>query len=134
MKAYKVFSLILAVVFAIVGITFLLIPERVILLFNDLSSSLGMATVPAVGFNFYLILAVAYMYLVTILAVFMFRYPKNSVYPLILCHGKIASAAVSILLFALHKPFLLYLGNGIVDGGIGITVFIIYLYKKRSGR
>ena len=85
------------------------------------------------GFNFYLILAVAYMYLVTILAVFMFRYPKNTVYPLLLCHGKIASAALSILLFALHKPFLLYLGNGIVDGGIGIVVLIIYLYKKRAG-
>ncbi|KPJ83322.1 MAG: hypothetical protein AMS17_17720 [Spirochaetes bacterium DG_61] len=133
MKAYRVFSFILAVVFAIVGLTFLVIPERVIVLFNDLSSSFGMATVPAVGFNFYLILAVAYMYLVTILAVFMFRYPKNTVYPLLLCHGKIASAALSILLFALHKPFLLYLGNGIVDGGIGIVVLIIYLHKKRAG-
>jgi hypothetical protein len=134
MNAYKVFSLILAVVFAIVGITFLLIPHRVIALFNDLSSSFGMATVPVVGFNFYLALAVGYMYLVTILAGFMYRYPKNTVYPLLLCHGKIASAALSILLFALHKPFLLYLGNGIVDGGIGIVVLIIYLRKKRAAR
>jgi hypothetical protein len=130
MKAYKIFSLILAVVFAIVGITFLLIPDRVIVLFNDLSASLGMATVPVVGFNFYLTLAVGYMYLVTILAGFMYRYPKNTVYPLLLCHGKIASAVLSILLFAFHEPFLLYLGNGIVDGGIGIVVLIIYFHKK----
>jgi hypothetical protein len=134
MKAYKAFSLILAVVFAIVGISFLLIPERVIVLFNDLSSSFGMAMVPVVGYNFYLILAVGYMYLVTILAAFMYRYPKNTVYPLLLCHGKIATAALSILLFVLHISFLLYLGNGIVDGGIGIVVLIIYLRKKRVAR
>ena len=134
MKAYKVFSLVLAVVFAIVGITFLLIPDRVIALFNDLSSSIGMAAVQVVGYNFYLTLAVGYMYLVTLLAAFMYRYPKNTIYPLLLCHGKFASAALSILLFVLHKPFLLYLGNGIVDGGIGIVVLIIYLRKKRVTR
>jgi len=134
MKAYKVFSLILAVVFAIVGIAFILIPDRVIVLFNELSSSFGMATVPVVGYNFYLTLAVGYMYLVTILAALMYRYPKNTVYPLLLFHGKIASAALSILIFFLHKPFLLYLGNGIVDGGIGIVVLIIYLRKKRVDR
>ena len=134
MKTYKVFSLILAVVFAIVGIIFLLIPDRVIVLFNELSSSLGMATVTVVGYNFYLALAVGYMYLATILAFLMYRYPKSTVYPLLLCHGKFASAALSILIFFLHKPFVLYLGNGIVDGGIGIVVLIIYLRKKRAGR
>jgi hypothetical protein len=134
MKAYKVFSLILAVVFAIVGITFLLIPDRVIVLFNELSSSVGMATVPVVGYNFYHILAVGYMYLVTILAALMYRYPKNTVYPLLLCHGKIATATLSFLMFFLHKPSMLYLGNGIVDGGIGIVVLLIYFRKKRADR
>jgi hypothetical protein len=134
MKAYKVFSFVLAVVFIIVGITFMLIPDRVITFFNDLSSSVGMATVPVVGYNFYLILAAAYMYLVTILAFLMYRYPKNTVYPLLLCHGKIASAVLSILIVFLHKPTMLYLGNGIVDGGIGIVVLIIYLRKKRVNR
>ena len=133
MKAYRVFSIILAVIFAIVGLTFLLVPERVILLFNDLSSSFGMAVVPAVGLNFYLILAAAYMYIVTVLAVFMYRYPRNRSYPLLLCHAKLASAALSILLFVIHKPYLLYLGNGIVDGGIGIAVLFIYIAKKRAG-
>ncbi len=134
MKAYKIFSLILAVVFAVVGLTFLLIPDRVITLFNDLSSSVGMTTVPVVGYNFYLILAVGYMYLVTILAFLMYRYPKNTVYPLLLCHGKIATAALSVLILFLHKPSMLYLGNGIVDGGIGIAVLVIYLRKKRADR
>ena len=42
--------------------------------------------------------------------------------------------ALSFLLFFVHLPFLLYLGNGIVDGGIGIVALIIFLKKKRAKR
>jgi hypothetical protein len=134
MIAYKTFSLVLAVVFAIVGLAFLTSPARVIETFNGLSSSLGLAAAPATGFNFYLALAVAYMYIVTVVAVLMYLNPRSAVYPLLLFHGKIASAALSFLLFFVHMPFLLYLGNGIVDGGIGIAALIICLKKKRAGR
>ena len=127
---YKGTSLSLAVVFGIVGMVFLLIPGDVLSFFNRISPGLGFTESPVQGTGFYLVLAVGYMYLVTILAGFMYRYPKNTVYPLLLCHGKIASAVLSILLFAFHEPFLLYLGNGIVDGGIGIVVLIIYFHKK----
>jgi hypothetical protein len=134
MKAYKTFSLILAVIFAVVGLSFLAAPARVIGMFNGLSSSFGLEAAPATGFNFYLALAVAYMYLVTVLAVLMYLHPGKAAYPLLLFHGKIASAALSFLLFFVHMPFLLYLGNGIVDGGIGITALIICLKKKRADR
>jgi hypothetical protein len=134
MKAYKTFSLVLAAVFAIVGLAFLAAPARVIEVFNDLSSSFGLATVPAAGFNFYLALAVAYMELVTVIAVFMFLHPGSAVYPLLLFHGKIASAALSFLLFFIHMPFLLYLGNGVVDGGIAAAALVIHLRKRKAGR
>jgi hypothetical protein len=134
MNAYKTFSLVLAVIFAIVGLTFLAAPARVIEMFNPLSSSLGLAAAPATGFNFYLALAVAYMYLVTVVAVLMYLHPSSATYPLVLFHGKIASAAVSFLLFFAHMPYFLYLGNGIVDGGIGIAALIVFLKKKRAGR
>ena len=134
MKAYKTFSLVLAVVFAIVGLAFLAAPARVIETFNGLSSSLGLATAPVTGFSFYLALAVAYMELVTVIAVFMYLHPGSAMYPLLLFHGKIASAALSFLLFFVHLPFLLYLGNGIVDGGIGVAALIIFLKKKRAKR
>jgi hypothetical protein len=134
MKMYKAVSLFLAAVFAVVGIIFLVIPGNVVAFFNDLSSSLGMEAVPVAGYSFYLILAVGYMYLVTILAALMYRHPENTAYPRLLCHGKFASAALSILLFIVHRRFLLYLANGIVDGAIGIVVLLVYLRKRRIDR
>jgi hypothetical protein len=134
MNAYKTFSLVLAVVFALVGLAFLAAPARVVEMFNPLSSSLGLATAPAAGFDLYLALAAAYMYLVTVIAVFMYLHPGSAMYPLLLFHGKIASAAISFLLFFVHVPFLLYLGNGIVDGGIGVAALIIFMKKKRTKR
>jgi hypothetical protein len=132
MRLYRAFSLALAVIFAAVGLSFLLMPARVIGTFNALSPAFGLDTVPAAGFNFYLILAVGYMYLVTLLAVFMYLDPDSTVYPLLLSHGKIASSVLSFALFAFHRHFLLYAGNGVVDGCIGVVVLIIYLHKKRA--
>ena len=111
----------LAVVFAVVGGVFLLIPEAMLSFFNALSRRLGMVEGPTGG-SFFVALAGAYMYLVTVLAWRMFRSPGERIYPRLLAQAKFASAALSFLLFALRAPWLIFLANGIVDGALGIAV------------
>ncbi|MEN6348703.1 MAG: hypothetical protein ABFD08_04800 [Syntrophomonas sp.] len=134
MKSYKLISLSLAVIFAVVGLLFLLAPSGVLGFFNIVSKYLGMAPSTEQGSNFYLILAVGYMYLVTLLAYFMYRNPEDSKFPLLLANGKLASSILSIFMFILHKPYLIYITNGVVDGFIGLLVIFIYLKMKRAAQ
>jgi len=130
--APKTLSLFLAVVFAAVGLIFLVMPGGVLRFFNTVSRPLGMAPAPEVGHQFYLILAVAYMYTVTLLAWLMFRQPQNKAYPLLLSHAKLASSLLSFSLFFIHRPYLIYLANGITDGAIGLAVLFIYLRMRQN--
>lgn len=132
-KLYRPASLLMTIIFAIVGLIFLIIPDRVIIFFNHISAYLGMRQAPVIGTNFFLILAVAYMYLVTLLAFSMYRNPESRAFPMLLAHAKIASAVLSLALFIVHQPFLIYLTNGIVDGVIGLAVLYLYFihFKKR---
>jgi hypothetical protein len=132
MKTYRFISLLLAFLFAITGLLFLLIPDRVLALFNDFSAALGMHESPVAGWHFYLILAVGYMYLVTFLAFSMYRHPKNKYFPQLLTHAKLASSLLSLALFLLHAHYLIYLANFLVDGAIGVTVTILYLKMGRA--
>ncbi|MBN2010646.1 hypothetical protein JW960_14970 [candidate division KSB1 bacterium] len=119
------------IIFGIVGLIFLLIPDQVLTFFNRLSAPLGFMEAPLTGFGFYLILAVGYMYLVTILAYMMFKNPGNTDFPLLLIHGKSASSLLSFALFIVHGQFLIYVTNGIVDGLIALGVFLLFR-KVRS--
>ena len=104
--------------------------------FNDIpvsgwtiiSGYLGMKPSPVHGQGFYLILAVGYMYLVTLLAYRMYKQPENSSFPLLLAHGKLFSSILSFGLFIFQQPYLIYLTNSIVDGLIGIVA--LYFYQK----
>lgn len=120
MKSYRLFSLISTIIFAVVGLVFLFFPSQVLGFFNYVANYLGMLQSPVQGVNFYLILAVAYMYMVTILAYLMYRYPRAKSYPFLLVHAKLASSALSLYLFLIYQPYLIYIANGLVDGGIGL--------------
>lgn len=124
---YRITSSVLAVLFACVGIIFLLMPSGVIGFFNTISKPLRMKPAPLTGYQFFLILTAAYMYIVTLLAWSMFRHPVNKTYPLLLTHAKAASSLLSFLFFLFHQPFLIYLANGIIDGAIAVLVFALYL-------
>jgi len=123
---YKGTSLSLAVVFGIVGMVFLLIPGDVLSFFNRISPGLGFTESPVQGTGFYLVLAVGYMYLVTLLACLMARHPDNPIFPILLINAKSASSVLSFALFLLHGPFLIYLANGLIDGSIALCVFILF--------
>jgi hypothetical protein len=115
-----------------VGLIFLFIPDKVLVFFNNLSSYLGMPLSSVEAFDFYLILAVGYMYLVALLAFLMYRHPENKYFPLLLANGKIASSILSLLLFVIHQPYMIYITNCLIDGLIGIVVLAFYLKLKRE--
>jgi hypothetical protein len=126
MKYYKSISLALMALFAVTGVLLLAIPDKVIVFFNWLSSPLGLPESPLIGWNFYLILAAGYMYLVTLLAFWMFRRPENRYFPLLLTQAKLASSVLSLAFFLLHGHYLIYLANFIIDGAIGLVVLSLY--------
>jgi hypothetical protein len=124
-RCYKLVSLILSIAFGIVGIVFLAIPAQVLGFFNDISLSYGLPASPAQGTSFFLILAVAYMYLVSVLAFMMYKNPGNSFFPLLLISGKSISSIVSILFVIVHGHSLIYIVNAITDGSIALGVLLL---------
>jgi hypothetical protein len=130
-KVYISVSLCLSMVFAIVGLLFLFIPDNVFLLFNTISRLLGLPESQMQGFGLYQVLSVGYMYLVTLLAYFMHKYPDNTFFPLLLIHGKSASSLISLYLFFFHLPSFIFLTNGFVDGMIAIGILL--LFRKSKG-
>jgi hypothetical protein len=126
LRLYSRTSLSLAVIFGIVGMLFLLIPQRVIDFFNRLSPGLGFIESPDCGTGFFLVLAVGYMVLVTLLACLMARHPGNPHFPLLLITGKASSSVLSFVMFAIQGPYLVYLVNGIVDGTIALCVYVLF--------
>ncbi len=133
MKYYRTFSLLMVIIFAIVGFIFLFFADGVLEFFNSIATYTGMKLSPVQGVDFYLILAVGYMYLVSLLAYMMFKHPDNPYFPLLLTNAKLASSVLSLCFFILHQPYPIYLTNCIVDGLIGLLVLYFYLkIKKRQ--
>lgn len=129
---YRTASLGLSIVFAAVGGIFLIKPAGAFHLFNNFGAQLGLSPLPVQGFGLYHILAVGYMYLVTLLAVLMYRDPGNRIPPILLINGKAASSFLSFFFFMYHCTSLLYLANGIIDGTIALAVFLLYRNVRNS--
>jgi hypothetical protein len=127
MRLYRASALAFAVAFAAVGIVFLLAPGAVWLPFERLARPVGIPGVPAAGGSggLFRALAAAYMYGVALLAWMMFRRPGERVWPALLAHLKLASAAASFVLLVLDGFYLVYLANGLVDGVIGAAVLLL---------
>jgi hypothetical protein len=125
-------GLSLAGTFAVVGIVFLAIPEKVLAAFNWLASGLGWPESTTAVYTLYLALTAGYMYVVTVLGWKIARHPDDRVYPTLLVHAKTASAIVCLGLFALQEQYLLYLANFVVDGAIALAVWAICLRPVRA--
>ncbi len=128
----KFLSLILSIVFALVGLLFLLLSGEVLALFNRISYLLGIPRGPEQAAGFYLGLAISYMYLVSLIAFLMWRHPRDRMLPLLLINGKAASSILSAALFVYDRPLLIYGTNAIVDGTIAGALFM--LYRNPEGR
>lgn len=130
--SYKTLSLGLAVIFALVGGIFLLLPREALAFFNAISRRLGMAEGPTEP-TFFVVLAAAYMAVVTILAWRMSASPREKIYPLLLAQAKLASSVLSFLLFAAQARWLIYLANGIIDAALGLVALMMYFRSKSWG-
>jgi len=117
----------LAIVFAAVGVIFLLIPARVLAFFNGLSGPLGLPPAPAPEAPFFVVLAAAYMSVVTVLAWNAGANPEVRVYPRLLAMAKAVSSFLSFGYFAFGARYLILLANGIVDGAIALFVLWMFL-------
>ncbi len=129
---YRFASLAMAVIFAAVGLVFLFFPAQVLAFFNRLSPSLGLSPAPVQSGTFYPILAVAYMYLVTLLAGLMFKKPGHPLLPLLLANAKIGSSLLSLAFFLRGSPYLICLANALADGFIGALVLVLYSLQKNN--
>ena len=128
-RLYRLASLLMAVAFAVVGLLFLFAPESVIAFFNTLSPRFDLPPAePSAGF--YLVLAVAYMVVVTVIAGWMFARPANDTLPVLLVVAKTASSILSFGFFTARQPALIYLVNGAVDGLLALGVLLLYLKRK----
>ncbi len=131
MRLYRAASAGLCAAFVLVGLLFLLVPNAVLALFDRWSSDVGLATF-AGDAGFFVVLAVAYMYLVTLLAWDMARAPGDPAPARLLVHAKLASSLLSFTLFLLGRPHLLFLVNGLVDGAIALGVVLLRSAVQRA--
>jgi len=115
---------ILAFAFAVTGMLFLLSPEGVLRWVEAIGRSFG-SFAPASGERFWLILAFAYMMLVTFLAGLSAWRPQTF-RPMLwaLMFGKAVSSSTALMFFILDRPAFVYLLNFLVDGEIGLPVGI----------
>lgn len=123
LRMIRLLGITLAATFAVVGLIFLTIPTKVLFAFNWLARGIGWPTSPTDAFTLYLALAIAYMYVVTVLAWQMARHPDERVYPWVLVQAKAASALLSLGLFAVHGHYLILLANFVVDAAIALMVW-----------
>ncbi len=135
-RLYRTVALVFCALFGIVGALFLLIPRRLFRLFDAWSASLGLATLPAQEPGYFIVLAVAYMYLVTVLAWWMARDPADPLPPRLLLHAKGASSLLSFGMFFLVAGHLAFLTNGVVDGALWLVILLLarMAATRRTGR
>lgn len=130
-RLIRITGVSLAVTFAAVGLIFVATPAKVLAAFNWLAAKLDWPVSTTQSYTLYLALAVAYMYVVTLLAWQMARRPEERVFPWLLVHAKAASVVVCLGLFALQEQYLLYLVNAVVDGALALLVWWLCLRPVR---
>ena len=133
-KNYRLLMTLLSWTFLIVGLSFYIVPNHVINIFNIVSEKIGyFQSLHQNLEKFYLDLAVAYMACVTAIAYLISRdVLKNLNLTPVLIVGKTTSSLISLLSFFLYQKSLLYLSNFVIDGSIVLIVLAFYLPVKKE--
>jgi len=133
-SVYRIAGLSFGIIFATVGVVFLVCPASVVLFFNSVAGRWGMRESPPPEASLYIALAAAYMYVVTVLALGMYFRPGEKLYPVLLVQAKSASAVLSLMLCIVAGAQLILVSNTIVDAVIALAVaYIGYRGRKRPG-
>jgi hypothetical protein len=125
---YRLLSLALALGFAAAGLLFLLFPGE------TLALGQGSVAGPMGPDRFFLVLASAYMYVVTALAWSMYRSPGEPIYPLLLFQAKGVSSVLSFGFFLFARPLPIYLANGVVDATLAVVVLLMFRGVAKTRR
>lgn len=123
------------VVFALGAIGFLVTPVLVLASLNATGSALGMPPLPSHEYQFWSVLAVAYMVLVTAFCWDATRTPEVRSDPVrYLILGKTASSLVSLAFFLLGVHAFAFLANFVVDGFIAAGTFLLLRSYRHAPR
>jgi hypothetical protein len=124
------------VIFALGALGFLITPTLVVATLNAAGSALGMPPLPSHEYQFWNVLAVAYMVLVTAFCWDAIRGGGVRTAPVrYLVIGKAASSIVSLVFFAVALHAFAFLANFVVDGLIAAGTFLLLRgYAQPDGR
>jgi hypothetical protein len=118
----------LAVTFGVVGLLFYAFPDGTIGALNAAGGVLGLPPAPRSELRFWVSLAVAYMVLVTLLAVEIARAPRARAHLMpILAAGKATSSLTCFGYFIATEPAFIYLANGLVDGSLALLALTAWV-------
>jgi L-cystine uptake protein TcyP (sodium:dicarboxylate symporter family) len=133
-KIYKTVSLFSSIIFGFVGLIFLVFPYGVLILFARLFNT-TLPVISSIAYaDFFVVLAVGYMYLVALLAYWMHKHPENKYFLLLLINGKSVSSLLSIIFYIFYPIHYILLVNFIVDGSIAVLFLFFYFKLKKYYR
>ncbi len=126
---------LLAVTFAVVGIFFIVTPDGVLDVIDDLGDLIGsFATAPDTVEKFWLALAFAYMVVIAgICAVVQLDVVRFRPLLLVLAAGKTASSLSALGFYVFDQDVFIYLLNFLVDGYLAILSLILWRLAGRVG-
>ena len=129
------FFRISALVYAVVGMMFIVIPDTILAWSNWLSSFLhtGLPPIPASGEHFWTSLAFSMMMTIAgICVAAQYNIRQNRNWVVLLLIAKAASSISGFALFASQHRYFGYLGIGLVDGSLFFASLEFYLLANRS--
>ena len=124
----------LAVAFAVMALLLLVLPAHVLQALNRIGDLLGLPPAPVVGLGYYTAIAVAFMYVLAVLAALVAREPAVRAYATVLVHAEAALAVLSLALFALQDVHFVFLASFSVHALVAVFVYVLCLRTRRAVR
>ena len=124
-----------ALVYFVVGVMFIAIPDTILVWANGLSASLrtGLPPIPTGGGHFWT--ALAFSMMMTIAGICMaaqYNLRRNNGLVILLLISKSASAVSGFVLFATQHPYFAYLAIGLVDGSLFLASLYFLVLANRG--
>lgn len=136
MRAYRYFMRVFGCIYAMGAVVFLVLPQPLFELMNQVPQRLGFLLVlpPASDF-FWLPLATSMMVMLSTLSFLAAASPHQRGYPLTILISKLSSTAGFALLLVVHRPYFAYLLGVLTDLPIALILgyFMLRLPQQTSG-
>ena len=127
-KQFKIFMIISAIVYFVVGVGFAVIPNEILKLINTIGNWIGLSEVPLSNGKFWLSLCFSMMMTITALCVFVqYNVKDNKKYTIPLFVAKLMSSISSLFYFIFSGWCFGYLVILLVDGSLFLMTFFFYI-------